>query len=226
MNKNEVQSPETHIPHHTRLGDTIIGVNNAIVLAKLAGKPLRFALHPKRLAWNVKEQKLYEQRLEAALYLFDHEGHLNLVNDRIDPVKVLSTHPQSCYLDNAKASVSCTTPRDIVCYHFRPRTGRVTHKDRLELTSFLSDQSEVIDCHDYGLKHGLIPLIEVMRTCRYFVGADSGMSHIAHAIGLEAHLIKFSCKESWLRKWHKFNQYTFYERVEDFTKTKRSCAVQ
>ena len=215
--KSSPLEPVTYIPARTRLGDTVIAVNNAIVVAKRLRKPVRMMFHPKIFGFDRKEHARCLQRMDAALHLFDHAGRIHVVDHVSGTTHMLEKLPESCYLDNARKDVQCLQARDVICYDLNPNLVNVGKADRERLREFLEGvAAETMDCHKVGIERGLIPMIERMRHCRCFVGADSGMAHVAHAIGLEAHLIAFNGAVDRLKRWHQFNQYVLYHTTDEF----------
>ena len=231
-----------YVPANKRLGDTIIGVNNAIHLAKKLGKKLKFSLKP---TLNVRDQhvlmgkkwaskwagisnlaahtqsgynslELRKQRLEAALYLFRHEEYLEVCDHtRITEWIDLPKYPVGSFLDNSRNTVG-ETCYDF-CYDFVGTGRRFSPKESTRLIGF-SSRLRTVDCHRLGLDIGLIPAINEMSKCLNFVGSCSGMAHVAYALGLRVHMILVNVSKESIEEWHRHQKYVLYDDVDDFIK--------
>lgn len=211
-----------YVPARTRLGDTIIAVNNAIALSKQLGKKIRFALNPKLKTWT-KENDYNSvqsciQRLEAAFFLLKHENHLELCDySKIEDWIELPKLPINSLIENAKSNNAAKI--NFACYDFFPATprNRFSFKQRKEIVNYLTKKKiPLINCHDAANQFGLIKAIELMASCEHFIGADSGMSHIAHVLNLKVHIIRQGSSPEHVAKWHAGCSYFLYDNVYDF----------
>lgn len=69
---------------------------------------------------------------------------------------------------------------------------------------------------EIGAEIGLAQSIEEASTSEYFVGVDSGMSHVAHSVGLPVHIIRNRLPRHHLYTTHRGKRYSSYRDIPDF----------
>jgi len=208
---------DLYVSRHTRLGDTIISLSNAIYLSKKLGKKLYFSLSAKINGWPnsgcSNSVEACHQRLEVAKYLLNYEPFIDIVDhrgvgDHIERPKYPLVSLSSNAREFPESNGTC-------CIHLTGRSWKTHKRDQKEILKRISEEfPRVIDCNSLPLMEAIIETTK----CAFFVGVDSGFSHVAHAARKEVNIIRSGCKLDRILKNHHKSECTVYDDASDFVK--------
>ena len=206
-------------PSRPFLGDSIIAVNNACLLAKQED----VLLVPRHKIVNSVIGKRSMECFEFALGLFDL-GSLGY-SMRTREADLLPKLPQSSYLDHAKRFIRGKPELVLLDLNPRFRPHSPDYKTLFD-NSFTEDLKEKIwerayelgtpvDLHTTALREGLQATLSMFLRAKCFIGADSGFAHVSHALDVPCFMFLNRGRLRRLKEWHEYNQYTLVNSPDE-----------
>lgn len=204
-------------PARSRLGDAIIAAANACVLAERGGI-VEMRPQSKLLAWPVHDREYSIAGLKFAVSLFRHDGLQFNPEPFHGRTVLLPKLPMCDYQRFSRFKRDKLEVRNFIAFDFAARTGynRPSNATYRQLIRHLSAFGLVMDASSYANAHGLMAAASMLRRSLCFVGVDSGMAHVAHAVGTPSHLIRFNGPSGRLERWHRHQSYSLYADANDF----------
>ena len=204
--------PTVVCPARTRLGDSVVAINNACLLAKEKSDVL-LVPHRKIFSWEAREINRVIECFEFALSLFNL-GSLKVSNEE-RMAKELSKLPQSSFVENAKPFIR--EAHSLVLLDLFPRCGCNKFSKELQdkILEVAKELGEPVDLHRFANRNGLSSTLGLFKLAKCFIGADSGFAHVSHALGVPCFMFRNRGRVGKLEKWHNGNQYTLVEDPED-----------
>ena len=125
------------------------------------------------------------------------------------------------YMDHfeyTKTIIDWKPQKNKVCLHLDglswPRNKKPNKNQKLKII-------EILDGYDIEYMRGdtdLLENIKRMSQCEFFIGTDSGFSHISHSVGIKSFILKCKMPLRVIKAYHKHTDYTLIENVEDLRK--------
>ncbi len=66
-------------------------------------------------------------------------------------------------------------------------------------------------------KYTIAEIVEIMSSSFLFIGADSGISHIAHSVGIPTFILGDKISQNITNSWHHGNKFELVSSLTDFT---------
>lgn len=199
----------TVCPARTRLGDSIIAVGNACLLA--TKRPLTIVPNSKIFTWPDKDRERALSTFRFALSLFN----LTNVKVSLEPrkAKELDRIPKcSPYLFAKHSENLCPT---YILYDLEPSTSFNKFRKKLKqpLLAFLQSLPNSVNLHQLANTESLEATLPFFQNAKCFIGADSGFAHVAHTFNLPCYLFRNRAPLGRLERWHAHSKFQIVSSI-------------
>lgn len=201
----------------THLGDCWASVNWALAESERIGKTIRLSEYSDPGGFIASGESLgyvgkMIREMEAIL---DHHGSIEVVRElaqrKIDSDSALGSQYlpiRGGWKGRRSKHVACQlgaggSPQQNLGPHEGGRIAMALHQHGFTPVKL-------------GKPSSIAESVEAMRECCMFVGIDSGMSHIAHSMGLPVHILKANVPVSWIRWIHGNKAFNLHPTVQHF----------
>jgi hypothetical protein len=199
-------------PPKDKLGYIWLYCNYAIALAKEKNEEV--ALCTSAISKNPKESFVDKTDLiKEVLELLDHDVTITLHND-LNGKNIRLENSDTPYY-NTKVTWSLDKVNNYrVAHQLDGSDISKWYRGNIDGVKYFN--TNVKDRISLSKKYSLSEIVNILSTSFLFIGADSGISHVAHSVGIPMYILGNRLSKSVTQKWHNGNKYETVGSLQEF----------